>query len=216
MNLLGAAILLVEALIVAALGRAKPLAIAVRAVAIVVGSWVVLILTMRLDTPWAIEPEVLSFRLRDRLRRPSRGTIVFIGSSTIAHRSTLPDDMHPYPSPTGASAAPGHTRSASTPTIWSCRAARAQWSSTPAKTTLLACSCRPEEPPAGPGGTPRLLRERPLQAPRGAHLLPLDQAPAAFASVAARRRSDQPACSGLLRFRRPAPLHRRGSGHARR
>ena len=97
MNLLGAAILLVDALIVAALGRAKPLAIAVRAVAIVVGSWVVLILTMRLDTPWGIEPEVLSFWVGDRLRRPPEDAIVFTGSSTIAHWSSLRADMAPLP-----------------------------------------------------------------------------------------------------------------------
>lgn len=49
------------------------------------------------DAPGALLPEMLVFRLKDRLRPPASSTVVFTGSSTIAHWTSLADDMAPVP-----------------------------------------------------------------------------------------------------------------------
>jgi lysophospholipase L1-like esterase len=57
--------------------------------------WVAYVAKFTLDDPRALEPEVLWFRGKDRLNRPGRDVIVFTGSSTIAHWSSLQEDMAP-------------------------------------------------------------------------------------------------------------------------
>jgi len=49
------------------------------------------------DAPAALLPEVLAFRLWDRVLPPAPGSIVFVGSSTIAHWTTLAADLAPLP-----------------------------------------------------------------------------------------------------------------------
>jgi lysophospholipase L1-like esterase len=48
-----------------------------------------------LMSPRALAPEVLWFEIVSRLQPPPRGALVFTGSSTIAHWSTLEEDMAP-------------------------------------------------------------------------------------------------------------------------
>ena len=161
-----------EALIVAALGRAKPLAIAVRAVAIVVGSWVVLILTMRLDTPWAIEPEVLSFR-SDRLRRPSRAR----SSSSAVQQSPTGRRIHHAPLPVpnrGISGSGAHQISFHADHLVLPRRPRTVVFDAGENDTIGVFLSARESP-----RTSAALQgfcENVHPAPRGAHLLPLDQA----------------------------------------
>jgi len=57
--------------------------------------WALYVARFTLDDPRALAPEVLWFRARDRLSRPRRDVIVFTGSSTIAHWSSLQEDMAP-------------------------------------------------------------------------------------------------------------------------
>jgi lysophospholipase L1-like esterase len=57
--------------------------------------WAVYVARFTLDDPRALAPEVLWFRANDRLSRPRGDVIVFTGSSTIAHWSSLQEDMAP-------------------------------------------------------------------------------------------------------------------------
>jgi lysophospholipase L1-like esterase len=59
--------------------------------------WVVYAGRFGLDHPATLLPEVLWFRVHDRLDPPALGRIVFTGSSTIAHWTSLPRDMAPLP-----------------------------------------------------------------------------------------------------------------------
>lgn len=97
MKLLATAFLLIDAATVFALGLDNPIAVGARTVVIVFLSWVVLVLTLLLDTPRAIWPSVLWFQISDRLHRPKAGAVVFAGSSTIAHWASLAPDMAPLP-----------------------------------------------------------------------------------------------------------------------
>jgi lysophospholipase L1-like esterase len=49
------------------------------------------------EAPLMLAPEVLRFMVKDRLRPPPCGAVLFTGSSTIAHWMSLADDMAPLP-----------------------------------------------------------------------------------------------------------------------
>jgi lysophospholipase L1-like esterase len=57
--------------------------------------WALYVARFTLDDPRALEPEVLWFGAKDRLSGPRGDVIVFTGSSTIAHWSSLQEDMAP-------------------------------------------------------------------------------------------------------------------------
>jgi lysophospholipase L1-like esterase len=57
--------------------------------------WAVYVARFTLDDPRALAPAVLCFSAKDRLSRPPHDVIVFTGSSTIAHWSSLREDMAP-------------------------------------------------------------------------------------------------------------------------
>lgn len=59
--------------------------------------WGMYVVRFAFDAPAALLPEVLAFRLWDRARPPAPGSIVFVGSSTIAHWTTLAADLAPLP-----------------------------------------------------------------------------------------------------------------------
>jgi hypothetical protein len=65
--------------------------------ALLAALWGVYVARFASDAPAALLPEALAFRLWDRVRPPARGSIVFTGSSTIAHWTTLAADLAPLP-----------------------------------------------------------------------------------------------------------------------
>src|SRR2546423_15152427 len=63
----------------------------------VVVLWVLYVVRFAFDTPRALLPEIFVFRVIDRLHPPPRDSVVFTGSSTIAHWTSLAADMAPVP-----------------------------------------------------------------------------------------------------------------------
>jgi lysophospholipase L1-like esterase len=86
---------LVAVFVVLALATRNPLrALGLEAVG-VVALWFIYAGRFALMTPRALAPEVLWFALQDRWNPPDRGRVLFAGSSTIAHWSSLEEDMAP-------------------------------------------------------------------------------------------------------------------------
>ena len=63
----------------------------------VIGLWFTYAVRFAFNAPVALLPEVLWFGLEDRLKAPPPGGIVFAGSSTVAHWTSLAEDMAPLP-----------------------------------------------------------------------------------------------------------------------
>ena len=61
------------------------------------GSWVLYAGRLVFTSPRALAPEVAWFGLKDRWAAPHPGCVVFVGSSTIAHWTSLARDMAPFP-----------------------------------------------------------------------------------------------------------------------
>jgi len=59
--------------------------------------WAVYVVRFAFNAPQALAPEILWFRAKNRLRPPPVGAIIFTGSSTIAHWTSLAGDMAPLP-----------------------------------------------------------------------------------------------------------------------
>jgi lysophospholipase L1-like esterase len=83
----------IYALIVVVTGR--PLAALLGELAGVVTLWFLYAVRFAFDGAWAIAPEVWWLRARDRMSHPPKNAVVFIGSSTIAHWTTLATDLAP-------------------------------------------------------------------------------------------------------------------------
>jgi lysophospholipase L1-like esterase len=81
--------------LILAFATSSPLrALALEAVGLL-ALWAVYVARFTLDDPRALAPEVLWFGAKDRLSRPQGDVTVFTGSSTIAHWSSLQEDMAP-------------------------------------------------------------------------------------------------------------------------
>ncbi len=81
--------------LILALATSSPLgALALEAIGLL-ALWAVYVARFTLDDPRALGPEVVWFGAKDRLSRPRAEVIVFTGSSTIAHWSSLQEDMAP-------------------------------------------------------------------------------------------------------------------------
>jgi lysophospholipase L1-like esterase len=63
----------------------------------VAGSWVLYAGRFVFSSPRALAPEVAWFGTKDRWAPPHAGSAVFVGSSTIAHWTSLERDMAPFP-----------------------------------------------------------------------------------------------------------------------
>jgi lysophospholipase L1-like esterase len=63
----------------------------------VLALWAVYAGRFGFNHPASLLPEVLWFRVNDRVHAPSPGCVVFVGSSTIAHWTSLAQDMAPLP-----------------------------------------------------------------------------------------------------------------------
>ena len=61
------------------------------------GTWVLYAGRFVFTSPRALAPEVAWFGLKDRWAAPQPGSVVFVGSSTIAHWTSLARDMAPFP-----------------------------------------------------------------------------------------------------------------------
>jgi lysophospholipase L1-like esterase len=61
------------------------------------GSWVLYAGRFVFTSPRALAPEVAWFGMKDRWAPPNPGSAVFVGSSTIAHWTSLERDMAPFP-----------------------------------------------------------------------------------------------------------------------
>ena len=81
--------------VILAVATASPLRALWEELAGVVVVWMLYAVRFTFDNPRALEPEVLAFALADRFNPPSPGAIVFTGSSTIGHWSSLQADMAP-------------------------------------------------------------------------------------------------------------------------
>src|SRR5438270_8586977 len=80
-----AALILAAIYVVLAVVSGRPLLALAGEVGGLVAVWFLYAVRFAFDGAWAIAPEVWYLRLRDRVQRPPRGAVVFIGSSTIAH-----------------------------------------------------------------------------------------------------------------------------------
>jgi lysophospholipase L1-like esterase len=95
--LLSLGLILAATYLALALATWRPLAALFGELLGVIALWALYAVRFRSDDPRALAPEILWFRLKDGLRPPPRGAIVFVGSSTIAHWWSLVDDMAPLP-----------------------------------------------------------------------------------------------------------------------
>jgi lysophospholipase L1-like esterase len=66
-------------------------------VATVATVWLLYAVRFAFDAPGALRPEMFAFELRDRVHPPARDSFVFVGSSTIAHWTSLAEDLAPMP-----------------------------------------------------------------------------------------------------------------------
>jgi lysophospholipase L1-like esterase len=63
----------------------------------VITLWLAYAVRFAFNAPWAIAPEVFWFAIKDWMNPPPPGAVVFAGSSTMAHWTSLAEDMAPIP-----------------------------------------------------------------------------------------------------------------------
>jgi lysophospholipase L1-like esterase len=95
--LIGAALVLSGVYLILVLITRHPLrSLAWELIGVVV-LWAAYVVRFTSSDPRALLPEVLWFRLKDRWHPPPEGAVVFTGSSTIGHWTSLEEDMAPLP-----------------------------------------------------------------------------------------------------------------------
>jgi hypothetical protein len=78
-------------------GMRRPLRALVVEAGGVLALWAVYAGRFGFNHPATLLPEVLWFRVSDRVRPPPPGRVIFVGSSTIAHWTSLAQDLAPLP-----------------------------------------------------------------------------------------------------------------------